>query len=393
MKFIFLTLPAYGHLNPTLGVAKELVRRRHKVIVYNTEDFRVKIEKTGAEFRPPPIKVKIPDLRVMQNAEIIAKLNLQVTKQILPNLERMIEIEKPDCVLHDAMNLWGKLAGIRSKTPSVSLVTSMVLHPAVLLKYTKFLLPDYFRLIKHTKDTFQIFKDYRNLYKKVGRRVPFITDMFINSEKLNLVFTSKYFQPCSDRLSRQFKFVGPIIYERPETPLPINTSDKPIIYIALGTVYNDNTLLYRTFVKIFANTPFRIYLSFGSYIKPQALGEIPENITIGNYLPQLSILKKASLFISHGGMNSVNESLYYGVPMLFFPFIQEQRANAARVQELGAGISWDKKPVEKDSFMTAVNELLTNKTYKENAHKIEKTLKDAGGYKKAADLIVDYAYL
>ncbi len=391
MKFIFLTLPAYGHLNPTLGVAKELVRRKHKVIVYNTEDFRGKIEKTGAEFRPPPIKIKIPDLRVMQNAEIIAKLNLQVTRQILPYLERMIEIEKPDCVLHDAMNLWGKLSGIRSKTPSVSLVTSMVLHPAVLLKYTKFLLPDYFRLIKHTKDTFQIFKDYRNLYKKVGRRVPFITDMFINSEKLNLVFTSKYFQPCSDRLSRQFKFVGPIIYERPEDPLPVNTAGKPIIYIALGTIYNDNTQLYRTFIKILSDTPYRIYLSYGNHIKPQDLGEIPENITIGSYLPQLSILKKASLFISHGGMNSVNESLYFGVPMLFFPFIQEQKANASRVEELGAGISWNKKPVEKENFLGTINELMADQKYKQNAKKISKTLKDAGGYNRAADLIITYA--
>jgi MGT family glycosyltransferase len=117
---------------------------------------------------------------------------------------------------------------------------------------------------------------------------------------------------------------------------------------------------------------------------------IPDNIVVKNYLPQLEILSKSSVFITHGGMNSINESLYYGVPMILFPQMHEQRINALRVQELKAGICVTKNEFimsEMEHFFSAI---VSDNSYRQHANKIGETLRSAGGSQKAVELINTY---
>ena len=66
MKFVFFAIPAYGHLNPALGVIHELIAGGHEVVVYCTEEFREKIESVGAKFVPPPVPVEKIDMRIIR---------------------------------------------------------------------------------------------------------------------------------------------------------------------------------------------------------------------------------------------------------------------------------------------------------------------------------------
>src|SRR3989344_3691752 len=341
MKFVFLTIPAHGHLNPMLGVIRELVKRRHQVIVYNTADFADRIRETGAEFCLPPLTLDPVNFRLMKNALTLAKMSVDFSQAAVPALAKAIEKEAPDCLVHDSFSLWGKVVAKMLRLPAVALVPSIAFNLPVLWQAIPSLFSDFRLFISQPRRVWSVVSQYRRIYQENGlTKPPFILDLFANVEHLNIVFTSLYFQPKATSFDKHYRFVGPIIYERGEGELQkaILQSKKPLIYISLGTIYNDDYEFYKQIINIFANAPYRVLISVGRYISIKSLGHIPVHITVAPYFPQLKVLQQAALFISHGGANSINESLYYGVPLLLVPQIQEQRINAARVEELGAGI-------------------------------------------------------
>lgn len=127
-------------------------------------------------------------------------------------------------------------------------------------------------------------------------------------------------------------------------------------------------------------------MSVGEKTEISSLGNIPGNFTVKNVVDQISVLQTADVFITHCGMNSANESLYFGVPMVLYPQHSEQRVVANRVAELGAGVKLKgKKP---KYLAAAVSEVLTNRTYQENAQKLSETFQNAGGAVEAANVIL-----
>lgn len=392
MKFIFQTLPGYGHLNPMLGVAEALVQKGHTVIVYNTKDFKKEIESIGAIFREPPVEIiENTDFRILRNTIHIARLSLHATELITKPLIEIIKNEKPDCLIHDSLGLWGKIAGLYTHTPTVSLNAIMAMNAKVLMTYTKYLLSEYTYMAAHPFISLMVAYKYQKVYKKMGLKPPLLTDIYCNVEKLNIIFTSRYFQPLQSSFGNSFKFVGPIIWDREKKQPPLKIEkNKQIIYVALGTVYNDNIDTYRKLIQILGNTKYQVFMSIGKWIQTSDLQPLPQNIQIKSYFPQLKLLKNASLFISHAGMNSVNESLYFGVPLLMLPIIQEQKINAARVEELGAGIYYKKNKINVAEFSELINRMLKDQLYKKHAQQVQKTLIAAGGAQKAVEYILDY---
>jgi MGT family glycosyltransferase len=112
---------------------------------------------------------------------------------------------------------------------------------------------------------------------------------------------------------------------------------------------------------------------------------LPENIWVFPQVDQIAVLKKADVFISHCGMNSVSESLYFEVPLVMFPQTSEQKGVAQRVLMLGAGVKPDKTDAE--AVLSAANEVLSSSAYRQNAKKIADGFKVCTGAKGAADKI------
>lgn len=303
-----------------------------------------------------------------------------------------IKNQKPDCIVHDSLNVLGKVIAAKTNTPAICYVPTFVLTPQLIFSSSAYLYPDYLKFISHPIQAIQMIMKYRSLYSRLKLQPPPIIDVFSNKEMLNVVFTSRFFQPDGENFDKGYTFVGPIIYNRNDQKDKLNlpNDDHPIIYISLGTVYNNKLEFYKKWISFFKNTSYQVYISIGKCIEKKDLGTVPKNIVVDDYLPQLEILKKSALFISHGGMNSVNESLYYGVPMVLFPQIQEQKINSARVEKLGAGIWYKQTELNEKSMTDMVNKLITNGSYKENALKLGKTLKDAGGIQKAVFSILNY---
>ncbi|MBP3039580.1 glycosyl transferase family 1 [Bacillaceae bacterium Marseille-Q3522] len=391
---IFLNVPAHGHVNPTLPIVEELVKRGETIFYFNLEEFRGKIEQTGAEFLP--YSFSDPQKRAMTNGNLVTltKNLLLATEEVMAkNIKDIRELD-PDYLIHDSMCPWGKyiahFLGIKAiNTTSTFVFTKETTNKAGAFKK---------RIMKMVFEEgigglLQIMHAKRRLKQKYQVN-PGIMDLFQNVEKLNIVFTSTYFQPDGTKLSGPFTFIGPSIFDKKnDVPFFFDKMEgKKLIYISLGTILNDRLDFFQACIKAFSQSNFTVLISIGFQVNRKDLGEIPQNMIIENYLPQIEILKRASLFISHGGMNSVSESLYFGVPLLIYPQQTEQAMIANRVEELGAGICLSENNMTAEKLAENTMYILGNNSFYENAKKIGETFKVSGGYKAGVEAILQYIY-
>lgn len=384
-KIVFFCIPAHGHTNPTLGVVRELVNRGHQVWYYSYNVMREKIESAGASFFPcddydmeqkltPKDAVRVgKDLAF--STKILVDTTLALNDKVCEDMEKM----KPDCIVADSMAVWGKAIALKLGIPFVSSTTTFAFnqHSAKIMKQS---MGELFRLMFSMP---KISRDIKRLQDK-GYPIKNVLDIIQNDDNTHtVVYTSPEFQPCSDTFSDKYAFVGPSI--RPVTGEIEKKRDK-LIYISMGTVNNDLLSLYKRFIAVFAKTDYQVILSVGSLVSMEELGQLPENISVFPSVDQIAVLQKADAFISHCGMNSVNESLYFGVPLIMLPQTSEQGGVAERVAQLGAGVKLEK--TDKKSILSAVDNVLQDTFYRENAAMISAGFKRCSGAKGAADKIL-----
>ena len=142
---------------------------------------------------------------------------------------------------------------------------------------------------------------------------------------------------------------------------------------------------YKNCISALKDSEYRVIMSVGEILNINDLGEIPANFEIYPFVDQIAVLRQADAFITHCGMNSVNEALYHEVPLVLFPQTNEQGGVAKRVFDLEAGIYLEKNHTEK--IRNAVNYILTDVKYKENAMKISASFKACEGAPAAAEKI------
>ena len=383
-KIVFFCIPAHGHTNPTLGVVSELVSRGHQVWYYSYNIMREKIESAGATFvscddydmeqkLTPKDSVRVgKDLAF--STKILVDTTLALDDKVCEDMKRL----KPDCIVADSMAVWGKAIAIKLGIPFVSSTTTFAFnqHSAKIMKQ------GIGELVRMLISMPKITKNIKRLQDK-GYPIKSVLDIIQNDDNTHtIVYTSSDFQPCADTFSDKYVFVGPSI--RPATDKIVKTKEK-LIYISMGTVNNDMMPLYKTCITTLADTEYQVIISVGNLVSIKEFGKLPENISVYEHVDQIAVLQVADIFLSHCGMNSVNESLYFGVPLLMLPQTAEQGGVAERVHQLGAGIKL--KKTDRVSILNAINKLLLMGSYKENAMKISCSFKQCSGSKGAADKI------
>lgn len=230
----------------------------------------------------------------------------------------------------------------------------------------------------------QILKKKFNL--RYGNIAKEMTD---NAPKLNFTYTVKEFQIyLGDFDSSRYKYVGASIGSREEKEFDFSKIENPIIYISLGTLLNTSVKFFRKCLDAFRNQPVSVVMSIGNVVKMEQLGKIPDNFFVYPFVPQLEILKKASLFITHGGMNSVNEALYYGTPMLVIPVGNDQPTVARRIETLHLGKYMKQKDIDADSLRLSAMEILNNNSYKDTLREFQIKSQSAGGNMEIARQIL-----
>jgi MGT family glycosyltransferase len=390
-KVIFFNVPAQGHINATLPVTAELVRRGENVVYCLTENYRAKIEATGATFRVyDQIQDDYFESRGLDgsNPLLTARQLIETCQQVLPGLIEMVRAEKPDYILYDSMCPWGWMVAKALKTPTVSSMSLLMFTPMLLIKSGSFLtmmgkmLTNFPNLREFSKVSSEIKRTY-------GIEMPAFADFLNNTGTITINYTSSIFQPSIESFNKTIKFVGPSIAPRADTSgFPFDQlGTKSLIYVSLGTVINQNQDFYRQSIEAFRNSDYQVVMSVGQRTNIASLGDIPANFIVRNFVPQLDVLQHAALFITHAGLNSVHEGLYYDVPLVLVPQQVEQNYVAGRAEELGAGVKLRNNQITAQRLREVATRVLSDPSFKQNATKIGESLRNAGGYQRAVDEI------
>lgn len=376
MKIAWFCIPAHGHTNPTLGLVKELTSAGHQVFYFSFEMFREKIEQTGARFIP--CDGYDFDMEDKENADRVGKDKVFATELLVSSTlaldemttEKIKEI-KPDVIVSDSVAFWGKLVAMKHRIPYVSSTTTFAFN-----RYSaKYMKETPWDIAKMLFSMPKINKQIQRLREK-GYPVKGLLEIVQNDNETNtIVYTSKYFQPCSETFSDRYHFIGPSI--RPVTE-PIRKMAEKTVYISMGTV-NRNPEFYRNCIHALAKTDWQVIISMGT--NPEHFDHLPDNIQIYETVDQMAVLSIADAFITHCGMNSASEGLYFKVPLVLFPQTPEQGAVAKRTEELGAGIRL--KSIAEADILDALKQVLADPEYKNNAIKVSDSFHACGGASEA----------
>lgn len=397
-KILYLNIPGHGHVNPTLPVVQELIGRGDQVIYYNTEEFRPQIERTGAAFHPYPvtemtsteIAARLQDGNIARVSEMI----LLATKTLLPFTLDELSQERPDLLIFDSLALWGKMAATLLNTRSVASISHFVLEGTTAARPTGRQLLLILRRALPLLPSLLAARRY--FIRRYGKSAFPSGPIFPVRGGLNIVFTSRELHPDSPLLDDTFRFVGPSINPQSrDGEFPFSLSgQQPVVYISLGTIHNTRDEFYRQCFAAFGDYPAQFILSAGQQTNIKALGSIPPNVIVRPSVPQLEVLQHADVFITHGGMNSVHEGLYYGVPLIVIPHQFEQWFNARCVAAQGAGLvlgnDLARGRVTISELRRALDLVLSDTKYRDAAATVQKTLRAVGGYHQAADEIQTY---
>jgi MGT family glycosyltransferase len=169
-----------------------------------------------------------------------------------------------------------------------------------------------------------------------------------------------------------------------QPPEQLAASDGPLVYLSLGSLASGDLELMRSLVGSLAGMPYRVIVSKGPQHEQL---ELADNMVGEEFLPQASILPHVDVVITHGGNNTVTESLYFGKPMVVLPVFWDQYDNAQRMDETGFGVRLDTYGHEPRQLPSAIDALVADADLRERLNAVSSRLQEAPGTVRAAGLI------
>lgn len=390
-KVLFINGPASGHINPTLGLVEELITHGEEVLYVASEEYRYKLERLGAEFVAYDNFLNGTDPHHLGTFMPLINLIVASYDVILPCILQIIETRTFDYLIHDSMYGCGNIVAAMLQIPHVSTCSSFV-YAERLHSVSSDQEKEFINNRKYMKEFFALAKKMEGKYQIKPKLQ--IKDVFFNRGDLNLLFTSKELQPEAETLDNSYQFVGPCIHDRGEgLDFVLNkTSGRKIIYISLGTVFNNVRNFYTMCFEAMKEFDGQVILSVGQHIDITSFGTLPDHFIVRHYIPQLTVLQNADLFITHGGMNSVHEALYFGVPLIVVPMSADQPIVAGRIAELETGRVLNISTLTVEQLRECVQDVLTSADIRDNSVKIGLSLRQAGGQQAAMSEIKKFKF-
>ena len=369
MKILFINLPYYGHVVPTIGLVQELIKQGCEVTYLMPFDWEEKIAESGAKFYG------------YQN-------HRQLSEQIKNAYDAAETIvQQFDLIIYEQFFFLGKHLADKCQKPVVRIFTAPVTNKKLMDAFISAKGP--LSIFKHKWITRAFTKD---IAKDISLKTDnWLDEIIYNPPELNLVYTLRDYQPYEEEFSDEmYKFLGPSIYDRKEVPFDYVKGSRPVVYISLGTVLKGAVSFFQNCVDVFASENVDVIISVGPKFDIRKLKNIPDNIHIYKSVPQIAVLKMADVFVTHGGMNSVSEALAYGVPMLVVPFVSDQPVNAQFVEKLGVGKKLEYTALDKNTLKDTVLSMITDEKVKDNLNRVQNLIQAAPGNKGGAEMVIRY---
>ena len=382
MKSVIMVfvLPRVGHITPMIPILRYFGEQGYLVRVYSASSIASYVEKAGAEL------VCLDDLYDRLEGDPSSRVldplaMMELLKLMDERMEQEIRIHPPAFALVDANTIWGRLLAEKYRIPMILSSAPMIINRLTMKEYYS-----YFEQLMKILET-GIMEE--KLEEAVGAGFP-KKDIYslytVEKEENCIVYVSEELQPCADQMHTYPIFYAGYADESEETPV-IRSSSRPLIYISMGTSSINTGFFFKNCVTAFKDrTELDVVMAVLSEDIVKQLGDLPEHIRAYPYVDQKEILRKADAVIFHGGLNTLRDSLLFGVPMIICPRAFDQEGNAKRVEELGAGIALDNNRPE--TLWRAVRLMLSVPSYRENASRIGETLRKSGTVEEAARWIL-----
>src|SRR3982075_960700 len=163
---------------------------------------------------------------------------------------------------------------------------------------------------------------------------------------------------------------------------------EPLIYASMGTLMNGLADVFRTITAATGKRKgLQLVLSVGDQLDPEQIGSLPSNTILVRRAPQLELLKRASVCITHAGLNTALEALAQGVPQVAVPVSLDQPGVATRIAEKRTGLFVPLKELTASRLSLLLDQVLNDSTYRDSAGYFQKVIAETNGLSKAADLL------
>ena len=378
-KIIFFSTPAYGHILAEEPIIRSLVKKGCVVDWYCTKKFRGIIESSGATFREykSDFDAMYDLAESTSNFYILMKTILEASRICFLDYASIVAKEKPDLILYDSMCAFAKNISQELGIKHVCLCTTFA-YNAYTVIFSNMLVPTLKLTLTNPVGIVKMFIAESRFRKenKIQKLRPI--DLFVNSGTITIVLTLKNLQPFRKTFPSTFHFVGTTVQNK-KCIKQNSYANKYDIYISAGSIFSEKPELIN---KILANNYFqnkKIIINTGKNKKSGMIG----NIEMVEYTDQIALLKKSKLFINHGGINSIYDSISCGVPQICIPFQEEQRMNAKIIAKKGGGFyvrNFDICKIQK--YKAKIKKM--NK----NIEKYKKQLLKENGTQNATELIL-----
>lgn len=388
------------------ALGRTLIRRGHRVTVVQDTGFEAAVNGEGLEFlgiRAESARTlqesvdHLAGLRGLQSLRFAVECSRRWTETFCRYGPAVIEKAGIDCILGDQNEPAAGTVAQHLELPFISVCPSLPLNrepsipppfvgwqfgrsqAAMLRNKAGYFVSD--RLIAPINETLNRFRREWGL-----KRIRQPDDTF--SPLGQLCQLPREFDFPRDQLPETFHYLGPFHdgatsqYEFPFERL----TGRPLVFASLGTLQSSNTELFQKIARVCGSAGAQVVIATGRQ-DPMQLGDLGPHTIAVRFAPQIALLARASLAITHAGLNTVLQALGCGVPLLAIPQTHDQPAIAARVQYSGAGLVIKASGITEARLSTAVRDLLETSKYRDDAARLQRAIATAGGVERAAALV------
>jgi MGT family glycosyltransferase len=425
-KVLFLTHPTIGHLNSLLAIALKMRENGHDIQFIvpgsNLADPRIKMFKVFYNGKIVPVKIRSQGIRVhllfpplpyiYLAALIPTKKRFEETitatqffssgiESFTKRINRLVKKLKPDMIVSDFFFYSAPLVAELNNLPYIAIYHSGLPFGG------KGVPPFGSGLPVSTQDTHpkRIFREKEqelskrlistvNRARKAFSLKPINFDLLKmpHSPWLNLVVTHEAIDIPRYHLGPNTVYVGPIFMNmglsRSSFPYDDLREDKYKIYVSLGTVFNDKPDIYQNIIRALQENPhYQIIVSAGGAYDKVSRKRYNSNVMLFESVPQAELLNRIDLVVSHGGNNTLNETLYYGKPVIVLPVGGEQHDNASRIEFHGLGYRIDMALLSAGTLCNVVEKLRKDTELNQKLKKVSNQLNESEGATASVSLI------
>lgn len=407
--FGIITPPVSGHLHPFGALGRELVARGHGVTCLHMPDLEDQVRAEGLDFLPIG-ESNHPKGSLAESLARLSRLDghaaLRFTIRAVARTSEMVLRDAPHAIrgagigalLVDQMEPAGGTVAERLGLPFITVCNALPIHrdPAVPPPFTNWRYcggawPRLRNRLGYAASGWML----RPLARTVARyreqwelpRMGSAEESF--SRLAQIAQVPREFDFPRERSPENFHYVGPLRRPQPGTvPFPWERLDgRPLVYASLGTLQNRREDVFRSIAEACRDLDVQLAMSHGGGLTPEQVKRLPGNAIVVSYAPQLEVLARAQLTITHAGLNTVLDSLSQAVPMVAIPITYEQPAIARRIEWCGAGKIVPLGTLDAGRLRDAARQVLLDPRCRLAALLMAETIRQAGGVRRAADIV------